>query len=79
MIKNFHYRFLLAVTFITGCLFIFSAPAELDNTSWIILGGIFGIFCWLSHRTFKNLSQERINEILFADTFKKFGIDIDED
>ena len=79
MIKNFHYRFLLVVTFITGCLFILSATAELDNTSWIILGGIFGIFCWLSHRTFKNLSKERINEILFADTFKKFGIDIDDD
>ena len=79
MIKNFHYRFLLVVTFITGCLFIFSAPAELDNTSWIILGGKFGILCWLSYRTFKALSKERINEILFADTFKKFGIDIDED
>ena len=79
MIKNFHYRFLLVVTFITGCLFIFSAPAELDNASWIILGGVFGLLYWITRRTFKNLSQKRINEILFADTFKKFGIDIDED
>ena len=79
MIKNFHYRFLLAVTFITGCLFIFSVPEELDNTAWIILGGVFGLLYWITRRTFKNLSQKRINEILFADTFKKFCIDIDED
>lgn len=79
MIKNFHYRFLLVITFITGCLFICSVPEASDKTAWMILGGTFGLLYWMSYRAFKNLPQERINEILFADTFKKFGIDINED
>lgn len=79
MIKNFYYRFLLVITFVIGYLFICSVPEASNNFSWIALGCTFFFLYWVTYKSFKRLSRERISEILFADTFKKFGIDINED
>lgn len=79
MIKNFHYRYLLVITFIVGCLFICSIPEASNMTSWMMFGITFGILCWMTHRAFKNLSKERINEILMLDFFKKIGCDFSEE
>lgn len=79
MIKNFHYRFLLVATFITGCLFIYSVPEASNKCSWIAFGCTFFFLYWVTYKIFKGLSRERINEILFADTLKRFNIDIDEE
>ena len=79
MNKNFYYRFLLITTFITGFLFIGSVPEASNSFAWICLGTVFVILYFVTYRSMKNLSEDRINEILMVDKFKKFGIDINED
>lgn len=79
MIKNFYYRFLFVVTFITGFLFICSVPEVTDMINWILLGCIFSGLYWVTYRSFKDLSKERIDEILYIDFFKKIGYDFSEE
>lgn len=79
MIKNFHYRFLLVATFITGCLFICSVPEVSNVINWLLLAGIFFFLYNVTYKSFKRLSQERINEILYLNFFKKIGIDFSKE
>ena len=79
MIKNFFYRFLLVVTLIYGIIFACSSPDDSHFGNWIILGvGLF-ILIGMCFYSFKNLSQERINEILYLDLCKKIGCDFTEE
>ena len=75
MISNFHYRFLLVITFFVGLFFISSIPEMINFGSWFIWGITFFILGYFVYISFKNLSSERINEILMLDFFKKIGCD----
>ena len=74
------YRVILIVTTLVGMTFVCSVPENIKGiVTWSFLGLAFGGLYLLCYRIFKNLSDEQIKKILMVDTFKKFGIDIDED
>lgn len=79
MNKNFYYRILLVVTFIVGVLFIGSVPETTKMINWILFGCTFFFLYWITYRSFKGLSKEQIDEILFVNQLKKYGIDINEE
>ena len=79
MISNFYYRFLLVVTFFVGLFFIGSIPEMINFGSWFIWGITFFILGYFVYISFKNLSSERINEILYLNFFKKIGCDFSEE
>ena len=79
MIKNFFYRFLLVVTLIYGIIFACSTPDDSHFTNWFIFGIGLVILIGMCFYSFKNLSQERINEILCLNFFKKIGCDFTEE
>lgn len=79
MNKNFYYRILLVVTFIVGFLFIGSVPEATKTINWILFGSIFFCLYGITYKSFKGLSKEQIDEILFVNQLKKYGIDINEE
>ena len=79
MIKNFHYRFLVIVTTLVGIFFIGSVPEMMKTSTWVIWGFTFFTLCYFTHTSFKNLSQDRINEILYLNFFKKIGCDFSKE
>lgn len=75
MNKNFYYRMLLVATLIVGGLFICSIPEMSVTFDWVFLGVTFLFLYWVCRKTYGELPQERINEILYLDFFKKIGCD----
>lgn len=76
---NFIYRVILLVTVLTGIMFISVNTDYMAMTSVLMLAFVFFGLCFICYKLFKPLSQERINEILFVNQLKKYGIDINED
>lgn len=79
MVKNFYYRFLVIVTTLVGILFIGSVPEMMKTSTWIIWAFTFFTLCYFVYINFKNLSEDRINEILWLNFFKKIGCDFSEE
>lgn len=79
MSKNFYYRFLVIVTTLVGILFIGSVPETMKTSTWIIWTFTFFTLCYFTYTSFKNLSEDRINEILCLNFFKKIGCDFSEE
>jgi len=79
MIKNFHYRFLLIATIICGTFFFCSVPEASNTYAWLGLGFTFGFLYFVTYKSFKGLSEERKNEILCLEFFKKIGFDFSKE
>jgi len=75
MIKNLYYRVLSIATLVTGVFFVVSVPELTDNINWVLLGATFLFLAYWMKKDFSKLSQDRINEILYLDFFKKIGCD----
>jgi len=75
MIKNLYYRVLAIATLVTGVFFVVSVPELTDNINWVLLGATFLFLAYWMKKDFSKLSQDRINEILYLDFFKKIGCD----
>ena len=79
MIKNFYYRFILVLTIVFGTLFVGSVPEMMKTSNWVTLSLVFfGLFI-LTYKEFGRLSNERRNEILYLDFFKKIGCDFSKE
>lgn len=79
MIKNFFYRLLLVVTIIVIAI---TLCMNFDSSSILatsIMCGISIILAIVSFITFKNMPEEKLNEVLMKEKLKKIGIDLDED
>ena len=79
MNKNFYYRFLLVVTFIVGILFMMAVPELSNQTAYCGLGVIFIILATMTYNSLKDLSEDRINEILGLEFFKSIGCDFSKE
>lgn len=75
---NFIYRVILLATVLTGMMLISVDTDYTAMTSVLMLAFVFFSLCFICYKLFKSLSQERMNEILFINTFKKFGISIED-
>ena len=74
---NFIYRVILFATVLTGIMLISVNTDYMTMTSVLMLAFAFLSLCFMCYKLFKPLSQEQINEILFINQLKKYGIDID--
>lgn len=79
VIKNLYYRVLTIATIFTGILFATSVPEATNNINWMILGAIFLFLAYWMNKDFSRLSQDRINEILYLNFFKKIGCDFSKE
>jgi len=79
MIKNFYYRFLVIATTLVGMVFIGTVPEMVKTSTCVILGVVFFTLCYFVGTIFKNLSQDRINDILCLNFFKKIGCDFSKE
>jgi len=79
MVKNFYYRFILVLTIIFGTLFIGSVPEMMKTSNWVTLALIFFSLYALTYKEFSKFSDERRNEILYLDFFKKIGCDFSKE
>ena len=75
--KNLYYRVLAIATIFTGILFVSSVPEV--TTNWMLFTATFFFLAYWMKRDFSKLSQDRINEILCLNFFKKIGCDFSKE
>ena len=80
MKRNLYYRVLVIATFVTGILFVTTVPELTDDfINWMIITATFFFLTYSMKKEFSKLSNDRINQILYLNFFKKIGSDFSKE